>query len=151
MNCISKMTNLVFSRRFMKFCAVGSSGVLVNLASLFLFADALNIHPNVSAALAIFISVNTNFTVNELWTFRDRRSPGRRSVLVRAVKFNLVSLVGWAINLAVFSLMFNLAGIHYIVSEIIAIGVAMLWNFFVNVKWTWRGKRDDVAADVGTR
>jgi len=92
----------------------------------------------VSVALSYEISILTNFMLNEIWTFRDRRVPGRKSVLIRAVKFNMVSLVGWAINLAVFSMVFKIAGIHYIVSEIIAIGAATLWNFFANVKWTWR-------------
>jgi putative flippase GtrA len=30
-------------------------------------------------------------------------------------------------------------------AEFIAIFVAMLWNFFINLKWTWRPKNMDVS------
>lgn len=136
-------------KRFLKFAVVGTSGAGVNLGLLALFVEVGGLHETIAVGISYEISILTNFMLNEVWTFRDRRGPGWRSVLARALKFNLVSLVGWAINLAVFSMIFNLAGIHYLLSEIMAIGVAMLWNFFVNVKWTWKGKRDDVAADMG--
>jgi dolichol-phosphate mannosyltransferase len=84
------------------------------------------------------ISILTNFAFNEFWTFSDRRTPGLRSFLIRALKFNLVSLIGWGINMAVYSLALKVAGINYIVSQVIAIAVAMLWNFFSNVLWTWK-------------
>ncbi len=125
-------------KRFVKFGMVGASGAGVNLGLLALFVQVAGMDEIVSVALSYEISILTNFMLNEIWTFRDRRVPGRKSLLIRAVKFNMVSLVGWAINLAVFSMVFKIAGIHYIVSEIIAIGAATLWNFFANVKWTWR-------------
>jgi dolichol-phosphate mannosyltransferase len=129
-------------RRFLKFCVVGASGAGVNLGFLALFVQVGGLDEVLSVALSYEISILTNFTLNELWTFRDRRGPGGRSVVLRALKFNLVSLVGWAINLAVFTIVFKIAGIHYIVSEIIAIGAATMWNFIANVKWTWAQQRD---------
>ncbi len=59
-------------------------------------------------------------------------------MLARAAKFNLVSLGGFGINLAVFSVLFNVLGVFYLASEAIAILFALAWNFVVNVKWTWR-------------
>jgi len=49
-------------------------------------------------------------------------------------------LVGWGINLGVYYLALNVAGIYYIVSQIIAVAVATMWNFFSNLMWTWRVK-----------
>jgi len=92
----------IFTLRFIKFCTVGSSGVVVNLVFLFLFADLLNIHTNVSSALAIFVATLSNFTVNELWTFSDKRQNAARNLFLRLVKFNLVSLGGGLIQWTVF-------------------------------------------------
>ncbi len=86
--------------RFVKFCAVGASGVAVNLGCLALLADLLGMQQNLAAALAIEISINTNFAINEGWTFRDRR--GTSGVLLRWWRFHLVSFAGAAIQWLVF-------------------------------------------------
>ena len=127
-------------KRFLKFCVVGASGAGVNLGFLALFVEVAGLDKIIAQVPSYEISILTNFALNEAWTFRDRRLPGTRSVLVRAVKFNLVSLVGWGINFAVYTLALKVAGINYIVSQVIAIAVAMMWNFFSNVTWTWRTK-----------
>ena len=158
----------LFTARFVKFCAVGFSGVFVNLASLAVLADLLLVHVNLAAALAIAVSINTNFAINEVWTFRDRRSEsgglGRRWL-----RFHMVSMVGAAIQWLVFvgaNLAFALVFGHgaggdplglreavidpaqvgelKYVSQLLGIGVATLWNYFANFHWTW--KRDSGGA-----
>jgi dolichol-phosphate mannosyltransferase len=128
-------------KTFLKFCVVGASGFGVNVGLLALFVEVAGMNKVVAQIPSYQISILTNFAFNEFWTFSDRRTPGLRSFLVRAVKFDLVSQGGWGINLGVYYLALNVAGIYYIVSQIIAIAVATLWNFFVNVMWTWRQTR----------
>ena len=123
---------------FLRFCVVGASGTVVYFGLLSLFTEVAGLFYALSAALAYEISIVNNFTWNELWTFRERRSSAEGTVLTRALRFNLVSLVGWAIHEAVLVLFTEVAGLHYIASAAIAIAVAMLWNFFANVRWTWR-------------
>jgi putative flippase GtrA len=90
----------LFSLRFLKFCAVGASGVVVNLLFLAIFSELAAIQVNIASALAIEMSINSNFLINEIWTFRDRHAaPGR---LLRWAKFHLVSLVGGAVQWVVF-------------------------------------------------
>lgn len=129
--------------RFIKFCIVGASGTGVNIGLLAFFVGILGLHENLSVAISYEISIFNNFFWNELWTFRDRRSISADSVLMRAVKFNLVSLGGFGINMAVFAFLFNLLDVYYLLAELIAILCTMLWNFFVNLKWTWRPRKDD--------
>lgn len=119
---------------------VGASGFCVNLGLLALFVEVAGMNKVWAQVPSYQISIWTNFAFNEFWTFSDRRTPGTRSFLIRAIKFNLVSQVGWGINLGVYYLALKVVGIHYIVSEIIAIAVAMMWNFFSNVIWTWKTK-----------
>lgn len=129
--------------RFLKYGMVGGTGFGVNLGLLALLVEIVHLHENLSVIISYGISIQTNFILNELWTFGDKRTTEWRSVLIRAFKFNLVSIIGWAINLAVFSFFFNILGIFYILSEIIAVAVVTLWNFFVNIHWTWRNKGDE--------
>jgi dolichol-phosphate mannosyltransferase len=123
--------------RFTRFCAVGLSGVLVNEGLLWLFTDFLGIFLLLSSAVAIEISILTNFTLNELWTFRDMR--GGRKVYTRMAMYNMVALGGMVINLLI---LYALAagGMHYLVANLFGIAGAVLWNYFVNYRWTWLGK-----------
>ena len=128
-------------KRFLKFCVVGASGTLVYLGLLALFTEIGGLFYALSAALAYEISILNNFTWNELWTFRDRRASAGGSVLARVLKFNLVSLVGLGIHEAVLTFFTEVTDLFYILSAIIAIFCAVIWNFFANVKWTWRSRQ----------
>jgi putative flippase GtrA len=92
----------LFTIRFLKFCTVGASGVVVNLGLLLLFAEVMSLHVNLASALAIEFSVNTNFLINELWTFRDRRSGLKGGFARRWLRFHLVSLGGAVLQWGVF-------------------------------------------------
>ena len=147
------------SARFAKFCAVGASGVIVNTGVLALLADLLGVQTNLAAAISIEVSINTNFVINELWTFRDRRS-GPGSAGRRWLQFHVVSLVGAALQWSVFVAGNALVawsagrapglvaaitdppdvGAWKYVSQLVGIGVATLWNFTANFFWTWRHK-----------
>ncbi len=136
-------------KRFIKFCIVGASGFCVNLGLLAIFVEVVGMHKVWAQIPSYQISILTNFMFNEFWTFSDRRTPGLKSFLIRAVKFNLVSQVGWGINISVYYVALNAAGIYYIVSQIIAIAVATMWNFFSNLIWTWRQKQGEALAEGG--
>ena len=142
--------------RFLKFCTVGASGVVVNLGCLGLLAELIGLNQNLSAALAIEISINTNFVVNELWTFRDRR-PGAGKLSRRWIMFHLVSAVGavlqWLIFVASNCVLASLLDVEWspgagadvggwiYVSQLAGIAVATLWNFFANFHWTWKRRQ----------
>ena len=55
----------------------------------------------------------------------------------------MVSLVGLGIHEAVLIFFTEVAGLFYVISAIIGIFCALLWNFLANVKWTWRARRVD--------
>jgi putative flippase GtrA len=88
------------TRRFMKFAAVGASGVVVNLGTLALLR-LMQVHTNLASALAIEVSILSNFAINHLWTFGDRRG-AEVSLLRHGARFHLVSLGGGIIQFIIF-------------------------------------------------
>ncbi len=92
----------LFTVRFIKFCQVGASGVLVNLGALAVFSEVLRLHLNLASALAIEVSIISNFLINEVWTFGDQRNLGQGGRARRAFRFHLVSIVGAAAQWTVF-------------------------------------------------
>jgi len=129
------MTGLL-GKRFFKYAVVGLSGVIVNAGLLFFFTEYVGLFYLISSIIAVEISIISNFTWNELWTFQDL-SNQHKGIVKRFGKFNFVSIVGIIINVSVLFLITNFLGVYYLISNLFGIGAATLWNYFVNLKWTW--------------
>jgi putative flippase GtrA len=97
---LERLIHPFLSRRFLRFCVVGSTGVVVNLGLLFVLRR-LSLHVNVAAALAIEGSIISNFALHQAWTFRDQRHAGRAWPR-QALRFHLVSLGGAFMQFGVF-------------------------------------------------
>jgi len=124
--------------RFIKFCGVGLSGVLVNMGLLWLLTEFAGLFYLLSAAVSIETSIISNFVLNNYFTFRDRRPSGAKSFFNYLVKFNLVSLAGLGLNMGVLWLLTEVFGVYYLLSNLCGIAMATLWNYLVNTWWTWK-------------
>jgi len=124
--------------RFLKFCLVGGSGVLVNEGLLWLLTDKAGLYYMLSSAIAIETSIITNFVLNHWFTFADRKGKGIKSYLTKLGQFNLVSLVAVGINLGLLWLFNTEFGVYYLVANLIGIAVSMIWNYGANNLWTWK-------------
>ncbi len=122
--------------RFLKFCAVGLSGVLVNEGLLWLLTEIAGLYYRLSGALSYEASIISNFVLNDYFTFPDRRS--KEPFWKRLLKFNAVSLGGWAINQGTLWFFTEIVGFHYLVSNLIGIAIATMWNYVINTWWTWK-------------
>ncbi len=127
--------------RFIKFCLVGLSGVGVNLGLTWALTEFIGLHYVVSNAIGIETSIISNFLLNNFFTFPDRNSPGIIAFLGRLGKFNLASFVGAGINLGSTWLFTDMLGLYYLISNIIGIVLATLWNYLANNWWTWSWRR----------
>ena len=133
------MFNVDYWRRFIKFNAVGLTGVLVNEGLLVLLVSYGDNYLGASA-IAIEISIITNFVLNDLWTFRDRR---HGHVVTRLLKFNGLMLIGLAVNLLILYLGTDYLKIIYAVSNLAGIAVAFLVRYWLSVKYAWIKKEEE--------
>lgn len=125
-------------KRFFKFAVVGASGILVNEGFLWLLTDLVGLVYLLSAVISIELSVISNFFLNDIFTFHDRRSSGIYSMLVRLVKFNLISMFGMVLNLGLLWLFTQVFGVYYLVSNVIGIALAFLVNYGISTLWAWK-------------
>lgn len=125
--------------RFLRFCTVGLSGVFVNEGALKFFTETGGLYYVYSSALAAEMAIISNFLLNEFWTFRDISSQkhGVRNRLRRLIKFNLICAIGVILNVAVLWALTDLAGLYYLLSNLVGIGVATVWNYGLNSNITW--------------
>jgi len=132
-------------QRFVRFGVVGACGTIVNLAVLTLLVKLGHAEVLLSAAIAIEVSIIFNFFLNHYYTFKGYGSYPVRSrresfhtLLLKMGKFNIGALGGAAISFTMFTLLYKLAHLNYLLADIIAIGVAMSWNYYVSTHFVWK-------------
>ena len=128
--------------RFFRFGVVGFSGVFVDMGVLYLLSDPSMLAWNLtrSKIIASELAIINNFLWNDFWTFGDiaRRQPGKRQRLKRLIKFNIICLAGLILNVLLLNIFFNLFKIDRYLANLIAIALVTIWNFWVNLKLSWR-------------
>ncbi len=126
--------------KFVRFGIVGFSGVFVNMGVLYVLRDIVNWELTRSLIIAAELAIISNFLWNDLWTFGDisKRQPGNRQRLKRLLKFNTICLMGLILNVLLVNLMFNVFGMNAYLANLIAIVAVTLWNFWINMKLSWR-------------
>ncbi|MFO1534623.1 MAG: glycosyltransferase, partial [Thermoplasmatota archaeon] len=124
------------NHRALRFMAVGLSGVVVTLAVLFVLHGLLRMDDLLATAIAIQASILSNFVLNDLFTFRDRRDA---PWLARLGMFQLVSVAGAVVNLAVTFVLAYMVGMNYLLVQGIAVLVAFGVNYGGNLHFTYAG------------
>lgn len=124
--------------RFLRFSLVGLSGVLVNqgvlyLSTQFFLGEKLYL---LAGVIATETALLNNFAWNELWTFRDKQYTG--SVTRRFMKFHGSRILGILIGLSTLYLLTDVAGIFYLISNLVSIAVSTLVNYVTSDLWVWR-------------
>jgi dolichol-phosphate mannosyltransferase len=124
--------------RFVSFSIVGAVGVVVHLAvvgTLFELAAASFV---ASQAVASFVAILSNYTLNNLLTFRDMRLRGWRW-LKGLISFTTICGLGAMANVGVAAYIFEYRG-TWVLAAVAGILVAAVWNFAVSQFYTW-GRR----------
>jgi len=124
--------------RFIKYCLVGASGIIVDEGIFWLLTGLAGLFNILAGAISAECAIISNYTLNNFITFADRSSSGARSFLGRMLKFNLVSISGIGIKLAVFWILTSIFGNYDLIFNLCGIAVATLWNYTVNTWWTWK-------------
>ena len=122
---------------FFKFALVGLIGTAINIVILYYFTEFLNMYYLASATLAFLVAVTSNFILNKIWTFKEKI---HHEAAVKYSKFFIVSIVALVFNLFFLYILTEFFQIYYIVSQIIAIGLALIINFLGNKIWTFNSR-----------
>ena len=129
-------------QRWLKFNLVGLIGMGVQLTLLAVFNHLLHGRDVLAAtAAALELTLLHNFAWHLHYTWRDRRDSTTR--LYQFLQFHLsnglISLLG---NLALMNLLLRHTHLPVLASNVIAIAICSILNFFLSHKWTFRNRCD---------
>ena len=136
--------------RFLKFAAVGAIGSVLDFGVMNLLTRLFSMRLVYAGTISFICAVINNFIGNRFWTYPESRS---RHLLHQLGMFFVVNAAGIAIRVPILHYVeppmegvFRNAGILSFISLetlaknatlALAIGIVMLWNFFVNRYWTY--------------
>lgn len=127
-------------RRFYLFAMVGVSGVLVNML-VYDVLVRLGMPVTLSGALSGLVAMMSNFILNDRLTWMEARSG---SLKLRATRYVFTSLIGIGINVGVLAILYHGLHVHYLLSNLIGIAIATVFNYLVNNSWTWKQPSEPV-------
>ena len=128
----SKMSRDVISPRALMFLAVGASGVLVNVAVVYVLAGM----PFLDAqAIGAVVAMTSNYLINNTITYRDKRKRGL-ALITGYLRFCLLCAIGLAANVAVANLVFQHVRQRW-VGVLAGAGVGAAWNYVTTSLAVW--------------
>ncbi len=156
---IQKLLRKFPIRRFLRFGVVGFSGLFVDLVVFYLLRELVGLPLYLSTALSIEMAIINNFFWNDAWTFADlaQQQKGWKARFKRFYKFNLVCLLGAFLQIGIMAVILLIPGVNHLpmllsqsisadwvdnaneyFAKIVAIILVTLWNFWINLKLSWR-------------
>jgi len=125
-----------FSIRFILFGIVGFSGIFVQLFSTFFFLSVAGIPFLQAHVISIVIAMTSNFSFNNLLTYKDRSLFGRNYVK-GLLSFYLICSAGALANVAIADFIFDSIGLWPVASVAGAV-LGAVWNFMFSSIFTWK-------------
>jgi putative flippase GtrA len=136
--------------RFLKFATVGAIGSIIDIVIMNLLTHLLDMRLVYAGTISLICAIVSNFMLNRYWTYPDSRS---RHFLHQLSMFFLVNVIGILFRIPILHFVEpvmadafeRMAHLSPASAEILArnatlafaIGVVMIWNFFINRYWTY--------------
>ena len=119
--------------KFIKFCIVGFSGLLIDFIITYISKEKLKIHKYISNSLGFIIAVCTNYYLNRIWTFDSNST----QIFEEYTSFLIISIIGLITNNIFLYLFHEKLEKQFYTSKFIAILLTSFWNFFANYFYTF--------------
>ncbi len=133
---LAKLTNDAVSLRFLLFALVGSTGLAVHLATLFVALKLFNLPFAEAQACGALLAMTTNFILNNFLTYRDQRLRGF-AILRGLLTFYFVCGVGLLANVGVAFSVYDHEPIWWVAGAAGAL-MGVVWNYAMSGLFVWR-------------
>jgi len=124
----------VFIWKFLKFCIVGFSGMIVDFGTTWLLKEKVKVNKYIANSTGFILAASSNYLFNRFWTFHSVNP----RIVYEYGSFILISIVGLAINNLIIFLLNEKMKLNFYLSKLFAVGVVTIWNFFMNYMITFR-------------
>jgi len=119
--------------QFLRFAAVGAIGTAFHYMALYLLVEYSGSGPVLASSVGFVLGAVINYFLNYRFTFASEK------LHTEALpKFFLVAILGLPLNSGVMAFYTSVIPLHYLLAQLLATGVVLIWNFTANRIWTFR-------------
>jgi dolichol-phosphate mannosyltransferase len=133
---LSKLSGGLLPTSFLLFSMVGTSGIAVHMAVLWLAGNVLGFNFTNSQLVATLVAMTSNFMLNNELTYADRKLRGGRFWL-GLLSFYAICSLGMLANISVAVAAFN-ERVDFLVAGLIGAIMSVVFNYSVTRVFTWR-------------
>lgn len=120
--------------KFLKFCFVGLSGMVIDFGITWLLKEKIRINKYIANSTGFILAATSNYIWNRFWTFQSEND----HIASEYFSFVMISMVGLAINNLLIYFFTDKVKLNFYLSKLIVIIVVTLWNFILNFLITFR-------------
>lgn len=133
-------------RQFLQFAGVGVIGTLVHYTILITLIHKLAVGSTEASSVGFIAGALTNYLLNYRYTFASNKCHQET-----ITKFFMVALIGLFLNGFLMSFCVHMLQLHYLLSQVIATCLVLLWNFTANRQWTFHEKSNRAEDTMGKK
>ncbi len=123
------MEQLVLWGKFLRFGAVGLSGVGVDFGITYISKEKLLINRYISNSIGFVAAATSNYILNRIWTFESHSN----HIFIQYAIFMMIAIGGLTINnFVLFILNQQTQWMKFYTAKVVATGIVFLWNFTLN-------------------
>lgn len=119
--------------RIMRFAAVGAVGTGAHYAVLVSLVEAAGMAPVAGSVAGFLVGALVNYTMNRRLVFRSDRAHAEA-----LPRFLAVAGMGLCWNALLMYLFVDLAGVHYLIAQIVTTAILLGWHYVGHALWTFR-------------
>jgi dolichol-phosphate mannosyltransferase len=135
---MAKLTDDAVSLRFLMFCCVGLTGVVIHMAALAVAVDLGGLAFATAQTVATVAAIAWNFALNNALTYRDQRLAGW-SFISGLLRFEVICAIGAISNVGIATWIYGYDPRWWLAG----LGGALMgavWNYVVSAAFVWRAR-----------
>jgi len=127
----------LYKFRWLRFGLVGATGATVGFPVLYTLTEFAGLFYLVSAVVSIVCASTVNYSLNNLWTFGERRRAGLKGHIAGWLNYQWMSAAGDGLYLGLLAFFTEVVGLWYILSAAVSLCMvfALKFKFASSVIW----------------
>ena len=125
--------NLLVLIKLFKFITVGFSGLFVDFGTTYTLKEKIKVQKYLANAMGFMLAATSNCFLNRIWTFHSQNP----EIVMEYGRFIFVSAIGLVINTCAIWTLVSKIKWNFYVSKLAAIAVVTIWNFAMNLIYTF--------------
>jgi putative flippase GtrA len=131
---MTEILTKAFFIKFLKFGAVGFSGLIVDYGFTYLFKEVFRVQKFVANSIGFTLAATSNYFINRVWTFQSTNP----DIAVEYSEFLIISMIGLVLNNLLLWVILKKFKINFYLAKFFAIAVVTIWNFLANAFITFQ-------------